>query len=129
MNVPKDCRYTKDHEWARKDGAEVIVGITDYAQTELGDVVFADPPKSGTKVQKGQSLGVVESVKAVSDIYAPISGTVVSGNEELRNSPEKINAEPFGQGWFARIQPESADEFEGLLDPTGYQALLSEIAK
>lgn len=129
MNIPKDCRYTKDHEWARKDGAEVIVGITDYAQTELGDVVFADPPKSGAKVKKGQSLGVVESVKAVSDIYAPISGTIVSGNDELRNAPEKINAEPFGHGWFARIQPESAEEFEGLLDPTEYQSLLSEIAK
>lgn len=129
MNIPGDRKYTKDHEWARLDGSDVVVGITDYAQTELGDVVFADPPKPGTKVKKGDSLGVVESVKAVSDIYAPLSGTVVAGNDGLRNSPETINSDPFGGGWFAKLKPDSAGEFDGLLDQAGYTALLGEIAK
>ncbi len=129
MDVRSDRKYTKDHEWARLDGADVVVGITDYAQTELGDVVFADPPKAGAKVKKGESLGVVESVKAVSDIYAPLSGTVISGNEELRNKPELINSEPFDNGWFVRIKPESSGDLDSLLDQTAYQALLGEISK
>ena len=129
MDVRKDRRYTKDHEWAKTDGAEVIIGITDYAQTELGDVVFADPPKSGAQVKKGESLGVVESVKAVSDIYAPVSGTVVSGNEDLRNTPELINSDPFETGWFVRLKPDNAADIEELMDQGAYSALLSEIAK
>ena len=129
MEVRSDRRYTKDHEWAKLDGSEVVIGITDYAQTELGDVVFADPPKSGAKVKRGESLGVVESVKAVSDIYAPISGTVVSGNEDLRNSPELINSDPFGSGWFVRLKPDSGAEIEELMDQGAYGALLKEIAK
>lgn len=130
MSVPKDCRYTKDHEWAKSEGAgKYVFGITNYAQTELGDVVFVDLPEIGKSVKKGESFGTVESVKAVSEIYAPISGKVVAINSDLQSAPEKVNSSPYEDAWMIRV--EAADEAEGaqLMDAAQYESYLNEISK
>src|SRR5438128_5066591 len=114
-NVPADLRYTKDHEWAKPEGKRYRVGITAYAQEQLGDVVFVELPKVGAKVTAKQSFGVVESVKAVSDLFAPLSGEIVEVNAELPNAPELVNQDPYGRGWMIVVAPSKKDEWENLL--------------
>jgi glycine cleavage system H protein len=125
-NVPPDLKYTRDHEWARKEGARVRVGITAFAQEQLGDVVFVELPKVGAKVTQKQSFGVVESVKAVSDLFAPLSGAVAEVNGELPNAPETVNQDPYGRGWMIVITPANAAEWDQLLDAAAYEAFLAQ---
>jgi glycine cleavage system H protein len=125
MNVPADLRYAKTHEWIRVEGDTVTVGITDHAQTELTDIVYAEPPKVGTEVQAGATAAVVESVKAASDIYSPLSGTVTEVNSELSANPALLNTDPFGQGWIYRMKASSPAEVEALLTPEAYTAQIS----
>jgi glycine cleavage system H protein len=124
MSYPEDLRYTKQHEWVRAEGDTGTVGITDHAQKELGDIVYVDLPKVGAHVDQGKSLGSVESVKAVSDIYSPISGEVIEVNETLAQSPEKLNAEPHGAAWLVKIRMSAPDEAKKLLSATDYQAYI-----
>jgi glycine cleavage system H protein len=123
MQTPSDLRYSNDHEWARVDGTRVRVGITDYAQDALGDVVFVDVPKVGTDVSVGGVIGEVESTKSVSEIYAPVSGTVSAVNESLKTSPEFVNSDPYGAGWICEITTSSTGDYDALLDATAYEAL------
>jgi glycine cleavage system H protein len=126
MQVPDTLRYTSDHEWARADGGRVRVGITDYAQDALGDVVFVGLPEVGTAVEAGAVLGEVESTKSVSEIYSPLAGTVVAVNSALGDAPEQLNADPYGEGWMVEIEPADPAAFEGLLDAAGYRELTAE---
>ncbi|MGD0082711.1 MAG: glycine cleavage system protein GcvH [Acidimicrobiales bacterium] len=121
MNVPDDLRYTSDHEWARPTDNQVRVGLTDFAQDALGDVVFVELPAIGASVTKGGPLGEVESTKSVSQIYAPVSGTVVEVNEVLRRSPESVNADPYGDGWLCVIETTDGTELDELLAPEAYR--------
>jgi glycine cleavage system H protein len=122
-DTPSHLRYTDQHEWTRDDGEVVVIGITHFAQDQLGDVVYVDLPSPGAEVGAGQAFGEVESTKSVSDLYAPISGTVVERNEELDERPELVNTDPYGDGWMVAIRPSSKDELEGLLDASGYVSL------
>lgn len=124
MNVPEDLQYTADHEWVRVDGDRVRIGITDYAQDALGDVVFVQVPTVGTPVKAGESFSEVESTKSVSDIYAPITGEVVEVNDELADHPERLNEDPYGDGWICTIGLGQPDELDGLLDAAAYRALI-----
>jgi len=124
MSYPEDLRYTKQHEWVRAEGDIGTVGITDHAQKELGDIVYVDLPKVGAHVDQGKSLGSVESVKAVSDIYSPISGEVIEVNETLAQSPEKLNAEPHGAAWLVKIRMSAPDEAKKLLSAADYQTYI-----
>ncbi|MDN5870060.1 MAG: glycine cleavage system protein GcvH [Nitrococcus sp.] len=126
-NVPDDLKYTDSHEWLRlqQDGA-VTVGVTHYAQESLGDLVFVETPQVGRRLKAGEACAVVESVKAASDTYAPISGEVVAVNSRLAEEPELINSAPYGEGWVMRIQPDNAGDLERLLDPEDYEKLLAE---
>src|SRR6266852_2817201 len=124
-NVPGDLRYTKDHEWAKPEGKRYRVGITAYAQEQLGDVVFVELPKVGTKVTAKQSFGVVESVKAVSDLFAPLSGEVVEVNGELPKKPETVNADPYGQGWMIVVRYADAKELDTLMSAAEYEKLIA----
>ncbi len=126
---PSDYRYTKEHEWIKVDGEIGTVGITDYAQHELGDVVFVELPKVGRTVQASQSFGTVESVKAVSEIYAPASGEVVEVNTALANSPETINKDPHGAAWMIKIKLANPKELASLMDAAAYQAYIAEKQK
>jgi glycine cleavage system H protein len=126
---PNDYRYTKDHEWIKVDGQVGTVGITDYAQAELGDVVFVELPKAGTQVKAGQSFGTVESVKAVSEIFSPVGGEVVETNAALADSPEKINQDPHGAAWLVKVRLADPKEISGLMDAASYQAYIAEKAK
>jgi glycine cleavage system H protein len=121
MTFDDSVRYQKSHEWARKEGDAVVVGISDYAQDSLGDVVFVEVPEKGKTVQQGEAFGVVESVKAASDIYAPVSGEVIETNEELADAPETVNKDPFGGGWMVKIKPSDPSEYEGLMDAAAYK--------
>ena len=123
MQIPGDLRYSSDHEWARADAQVVRVGITDYAQDALGDVVFVDLPKLNTEVSVGGVLGEVESTKSVSEIYAPVSGTVTAVNDALKNSPELVNSDPYGEGWLCEITTASSSDYDALLDAAAYGAL------
>jgi len=123
MNVPEDLRYSNDHEWARTEGDRVRVGITDYAQDALGDVVFVDLPSVDQAVEAGGLLGEVESTKSVSELYAPVAGSVVEVNSSLSDAPEKLNADPYGEGWICVIVPSDPAEADGLLDASGYRQL------
>jgi len=123
MQIPADLRYSSDHEWAKSSADTVRVGITDYAQDALGDVVFVDLPKVGAVVVPGGSLGEVESTKSVSEIYAPVGGTVSAVNEQLTSSPELVNSDPYGEGWICEITVSSSSDFDALLDAAGYEAL------
>ena len=125
-NVPADLRYTRDHEWAKPDGKRYRVGITAYAQEQLGDVVFVELPKVGAKVTAHQAFGVVESVKAVSDLFAPVSGQVAEVNAELGQKPETVNADPYGKGWMIVIAPSKTDEWNELLSAAQYEQFLNE---
>ena len=123
---PQDRRYTEQHEWARADERRVTVGITEYAQDALGDVVYVDLPASGTRVEKGQPFGEVESTKSVSDLYAPLTGTIVERNESLESQPELVNSDPYGEGWMVVIEADAPDELDGLLSPEAYEQLTTE---
>lgn len=123
--IPTELRYARTHEWARlEEDGTVTVGITDHAQDALGDVVFVEQPEVGAPVAAQAEAGVVESVKAASDIYAPVSGTVVAVNETLADAPEKVNEDPYGDGWFFRLEPDDAADLDELLDAEGYGELL-----
>jgi len=126
VKVPDDLRYTKEHEWARTEGGRVRVGITDYAQDALGDVVYVDLPEVGTAVTAEQALGEVESTKSVSDVFCPVSGTVAERNPLLDERPELVNEQPYGDGWLVIIEPADPDAVSALLDAAGYQAFLNE---
>jgi glycine cleavage system H protein len=125
MNVPDDLRYSKDHEWVRLIGDRVRIGITDYAQDALGDVVYVQIPTVGTTVTAGDSFSEVESTKSVSDIYAPVSGTVVAVNDALSDAPETLNSDPYGDGWICEIQCSDASQLDGLMDAEGYNTLVA----
>ena len=121
MNTPKDLKYTQSHEWVRQEAdGTVSVGITDHAQEQLGDVVFVETPKPGRTVKKGEECAVIESVKAASDIYAPVSGEIVAANDALADQPEKVNEDAYA-AWMFRIKPSDAGELAGLLDATAYE--------
>jgi glycine cleavage system H protein len=124
--VPTDLRYTKDHEWVRVAGDEATVGITDYAAGQLGDIVFVELPDVGRSLAQFATFGVVESVKAVSDLFAPLSGDVSATNDALTGQPELVNADPFGDGWMLRIKLADPAEVDGLLDAAAYDALIAE---
>ena len=125
MNIPKELRYTESHEWARREAdGTVSIGLTDHAQEQLGDIVFVEAPQSGRKVSAGESVGVVESVKAASDIYAPIAGEVVAVNAELSGSPEKVNENAYS-AWMYRIKPANPADLEKLLDAAAYEKAAS----
>ena len=126
MDVPDDRRYTSDHEWALLEDGRVRVGITDYAQDALGDVVFVKIPEADTSVSAGGAVSEVESTKSVSDIYAPVGGTVVAVNASLADAPQAINEDPYGAGWICVIEPEDPAAYDGLLDAEAYRALISE---
>jgi glycine cleavage system H protein len=126
---PKDYRYTKEHEWIKADGATGTIGITDYAQHELGDVVFVELPKVGTQLKAGQSLGTVESVKAVSEIFTPVSGEVTETNPALVDAPEKINSDPYGSAWLIKIRLADPKEPGSLMDAAAYEVYIAEKAK
>ena len=126
MNVPDDRRYTQDHEWARIEDGRVRVGITDYAQDALGDVVFVQLPERGARLEAGATFSEVESTKSVSDIYAPLAGTVVEVNSELTDAPQRINEDPYGEGWICVIEPTDAAALDALLDAEGYQRLVQD---
>jgi glycine cleavage system H protein len=121
MHVPEELKYTKDHEWLRIEGGEGVVGITDFAQDALGDVVFVELPAVGATLAQGDTFGVVESNKSVSDLYAPVAGTVVAINEALADAPESVNADPYGAGWMIRLALASPTGTEGLLDAAAYR--------
>jgi glycine cleavage system H protein len=125
-NVPKDLRYTREHEWAKQEGDRVRVGITAYAQEQLGDVVFVELPKVGAKVTASKNFGVVESVKAVSDLFAPISGEVTEVNGELGQKPETVNQDPYGKGWMLVVKPSNKDEWNELLTAQQYEELIAQ---
>jgi glycine cleavage system H protein len=124
MEHPEDLRYTAEHEWVRADGGRVRVGITDYAQDQLGDVVYVSAPVVGAVVASGSAVCEVESTKSVSDIYAPVGGTIVAANEALSGAPELINRSPYGDGWIFELELSDASELDGLLDAAAYRALI-----
>ena len=124
--VPTDLRYTKDHEWVRVEGDEATVGITDYAAKQLGDIVFVELPDAGRTFEQHATFGVVESVKAVSDLFAPVSGEVTESNAALAGAPELVNSDPFGEGWMIRVKLGGPVEVDSLLDAAAYDALIAE---
>jgi len=124
MHLPEDLRYSTDHEWVRVEDGKVRLGITDYAQDALGDVVYVEMPAVGSKVDASAKLSEVESTKSVSDIYAPVSGTVVSVNADLADTPERLNDDPYGEGWICVIEPDDPTAVDALLDVEGYRRLI-----
>ena len=127
MEFPEDLRYTREHEWARDEGGgRVRVGITDFAQDALGDVVYVDVPEVGTEVEAGSPFGEVESTKSVSDVYSPVTGTVIERNAQLEERPELVNESPYGEGWIVAIEAKAGSELESLLDAAGYRGFVEE---
>ena len=126
MEIPEDLRYTREHEWARRKGKAIVVGITDFAQDQLGDVVFVELPEVGDPVKKGESFGVVESTKAVSELFAPVSGKVVEVNAPLADAPETLNDDPYEEGWMIAIEPADPAEVDQLLDAKAYRSFVEE---
>lgn len=124
MNIPTNLRYTSDHEWIRVEGNEAFVGITDYAQSELGEIVFVDVNTVGETIEKGETFGSVEAVKTVSDLNIPVTGEVLEFNEELNDQPELVNNDPYGEGWMIKIAVKNAAELDDLLDAAAYEALI-----
>jgi glycine cleavage system H protein len=124
MNVPEDLRYSSDHEWVGRDGEVARIGVTDYAQDALGDVVFVQVPSLDAEVSAGDTFGEVESTKSVSDVYAPVSGTVVEVNEALADSPQLLNEDPYGEGWICAIRMSDPSQLDGLLDAEAYRKLI-----
>ncbi|MHB8418768.1 MAG: glycine cleavage system protein GcvH [Myxococcales bacterium] len=125
-SFPDDLKYTKDHEWARPKGKVVTVGITEYAQDHLGDVVYVELPKAGDAVKKGEPFGVVESTKAVSELFAPVSGKVVEVNDPLADGPESINEDPYEEGWMIQVEMDDPKELDGLMSAEAYQQFLAD---
>ena len=126
MNFPTNVKYTSEHEWIRLEGEEAYVGITDYAQDQLGDIVFVDVPTEGETLEKGEAFGSIEVVKTVSDLFIPIGGEVLEVNPALEENPELVNKDPYGEGWLIRIKPTDVAEMEELLDAEGYKQLINE---
>jgi len=126
MNIPDDLRYTKEHEWVRIEGNTVTIGITDHAQEQLGDIVYAELPSEGEEISKDEALGSIESVKAVSDCYCPVSGKVIEINNLLSESPETINEDPYGEGWIVKLEMSNTSDLEGLLNDATYKAFVEE---
>ena len=125
MNIPDNLKYTKDHEWVKVDGDEAIVGITDFAQKELGDIVFVEVDTVDETLEKEETFGTIEAVKTVSDLFMPVTGEVVEFNDKLESSPEIINSDPYGEGWIIRIKISNPDELDDLYDAAGYNDLIS----
>ena len=125
MNIPQELRYTKDHEWALLEGDVVYVGITDYAQGELGEIVYVDVTTEGESLSAEEVFGSIEAVKTVSDLLLPIEGEILEVNSELEDSPELVNSDPYGKGWLVKIKPANADDVEGLLSADDYKALIA----
>lgn len=123
-DVPKNLKYTKEHEWARTEGQAIVVGVTAHAQESLGDVVYVELPKVGGTVTAGQPFGVIESTKAVSELFAPLTGKVVKVNDALTDNPQTVNTDPYGAGWLIEIEPSDAGQVAGLLSPEAYEQLL-----
>ena len=123
-NIPQNLKYTMEHEWARVEGTRVVVGVTEHAQEALGDVVFVDLPKVGATVTAGKQFGAIESTKAVSDLFSPLSGKVVKVNDALRDNPQTINSDPYGAGWIIELEPSDSKELAGLMDASAYGDLL-----
>jgi glycine cleavage system H protein len=128
-NVPGNLKYTEEHEWVKVEGDVIVIGITDHAASALGDVVFLELPEAGRALNKGKAFGVVESVKAVSDLYAPVDGDVVEVNSALVQGPEAVNKDPYGAAWMLKVKPKRAEDLDALLDAASYTALLAKIAK
>lgn len=124
MNVPAELKYTNEHEWIRVEGEEAFVGITDYAQSQLGDIVFVECETVGDDLNAGDTFGTIEAVKTVSDLYLPVSGEVLEFNEELEGAPELVNKDPYGKGWIVKIKLNDAKELDGLLNADAYKALI-----
>ncbi len=124
--VPGDLRYTKEHEWIRVEGEEAVIGITQYAADQLGDIVFVELPDTGRALEQAATFGVVESVKAVSDLFAPVSGEVTAGNDNLGGTPEVVNTDPYGEGWLVRVRLADASQLDSLLDAAAYEQLIAE---
>jgi len=124
MDIPSELRYSTDHEWARVEDGRVRIGITDYAQDALGDVVFVELPEVGAQVERGASFSEVESTKSVSEIYAPVAGTIAEVNADLADNPERLNDDPYGEGWICIIEPTDPAQLDELLDAEGYRALI-----
>ncbi len=127
MSIPREMRYTTDHEWARVDDDIVIVGMTDYAQEQMGDIVFVEVPKAGVDVTQSEPFGSVESTKSVSDLMSPLTGVVDEGNIELRNHPQIINEDPYGDGWIMKVHPESLDELDELMTAAEYAEYIADL--
>jgi glycine cleavage system H protein len=125
MNFPADVRYTKDHEWVRVEGDEAVVGITDFAQHELGDIVYVEVETLGTELEAGAVFGTVEAVKTVSDLFLPVSGTVTEVNGKLNASPELVNTDPYGEGWMVRMKIKNTADVDTLMDAAAYESLVS----
>ncbi|HEY2541379.1 MAG TPA: glycine cleavage system protein GcvH [Stellaceae bacterium] len=121
-----EARFTKDHEWVRLDGDVAVIGITDYAQAQLGDVVYVELPEIGRRIEQGKEAAIVESVKAASDVYAPVSGEVVEANEALATDPAKVNADPMGEGWFLKLRLADAKQLDALMDEAAYRRFIEE---
>lgn len=126
LTFPEELKYSKDHEWVRDADDKVTIGITAFAENQLGDVVYVELPEVGDEVEAGEPFGVVESTKAVSELFAPVSGKVVERNDSLLDAPEKVNDDPFGEGWMIRVEPSNRDELGELLDASGYKKLVEE---
>jgi glycine cleavage system H protein len=126
MNTPKNLKYTKDHEWARLEGGSALVGITDYAQEKLGSIVFAELPPAGKVFQKGQTVVTIDSVKAVAEVFAPLSGEIEAVNQALQDTPEAINKDPYGEGWIFKMKAADPAEISQLLSPEAYEAFVAE---
>jgi glycine cleavage system H protein len=125
MNIPGKLRYTKDHEWINLNGKTALVGITDYAQSELGDIVFLEIETEGEQLEKGEVFGTVEAVKTVSDMFMPVSGTVIEINPKLQDQPELVNKDPYGEGWLIKVEVTDPEQVNELLDAAGYEKLLA----
>jgi len=126
MKVPKDLKYTKEHEWIRVEGNVGVIGITDFAQSQLSDIVYVELPETGTEVKQMESFGTVEAVKAVSDLYSPVSGKVIEVNQKVKDDPSIINKDPYGDGWLIKVEISNPDELNNLLSPEEYEKLISE---
>ena len=127
MNFPAELKYTKDHEWARIEGKVATIGITDHAQSSLGDVVFVELPKVGRELKAGETFGVVESIKAVSDLFSPVAGKVIEANQALTEEPSKANTEPYGSAWMIKIEVADASVFSSLMDSKAYASLVASL--